>query len=177
MKKTTWVGLPQTGVSDWTVANLRTKCCLQNWGHVESKPTGMDEIWLISAEIHHCQSAESPVLPVINSSLLEFICLWEIIPLEYQVPLCACVCVQAENTAEKNGTSTPSFKMNQLWNQKSIQTLVVRVRCTLPTQTCIQQWWWSLPYLKFCITAGISSSLCWTPNTDFNAQCLHCHRQ
>lgn len=95
VRNTTRVGLQQAAVSDWTVANLRTECCSQNRGHVESKPTCVNEIWLISAKVHHCHSTELPVFPKINSSLLEFIPLWRNVSLEY------CVCVQAENTAEK----------------------------------------------------------------------------
>lgn len=63
MRNTTWVGLPQAAVSDWTVANLRTERCSQNQGHAESKPTGRNDVWLISAKIHHCQSTELPVPP------------------------------------------------------------------------------------------------------------------
>lgn len=167
VRNTTRVGLQQAAVSDGTVANLRTECCSQNRGHVESKPTCVNEIWLISAKVHHCHSTELPVFPKINGSLLEFIPLWRNVPLEY------CVCVQAENTAENSGW-TPLFNMKQLWNQNKLRTASLKVRCTLPTQMWIQQW--PLPYLKFCIMAGISSCICWTHNTDFNRQYLHCHR-
>lgn len=166
MKETSWVGLPQGAVSDWTVANLRAKCCSQNWGHVECKPKGVNEIWLIPAEIHHRQSAESPVLPNMNGSLLEFIGLWGIIALEYCMPPCACARVQAENTAKKwhfNSivqNESPKFgSESQVYPYHSNMVMVIFTLFEI------------LYYVRY-----FQLPLLNTQYIDFNVQYLHCHR-
>lgn len=137
------------------LANLRAKCCSENWGHAESKSTGVNEIWLISAEIHHCQSAELPVLPNVNSSLL-------VRSHPPGIPCASvCVCAQAENTAERwhfhsiahnesnlESKQSPKFVSdNQVYPSHSSMNLTMMVIFTLFEILCYVRYF-HLPLLN-----------------------------